>query len=71
MTEEAKPKVETVPIDTDGRYIIIASGLVQGQARDLSRLLHEWWEGNDKMCVIALAPGVEVRFERVEEGSDD
>lgn len=61
-----KPKVETVPIDTAGRYVILASGLGPGDAERLHVTLKRWWESDKPFIVFDLQPGVSFRFERVE-----
>ena len=61
--------METIKIDEDGRYVLVVESsysLRQAQLEEVSEMLREWWNGDDKFYILAIGEDIKVRFERLE-----
>lgn len=58
---------QVIPIDPDGKYIIIVRGASEEASYRLSEELEHWWNDGAKFFVLTVLEDVEVSLERMED----
>ena len=64
-----RKKMETIKIDEDGKYVLVVESnhsLLQTQIEEVSEVLQDWWNSEDKFYILAIGEDIRVRFERLE-----
>lgn len=61
-----KPEIQQIPIDPDGRCMLLVKGLPLDGAALIANQIEEWWQCGEPVLVVGLAPGVEVEFIRMD-----
>ena len=58
----------------DGKYAVVITDkdgvLLDEDLRNISEVLKQWWESDEKFVILAEWGNLEIRFERVEELAD-
>ena len=60
-----EPTIESIPIDPEGRYIVVTNGLNEEQARQMRDAFLDWWENDEKILVLYSSPGIKFQVVRV------
>ena len=68
--QEQLPEVRRIPIDPNGKQLLIIRGMDSSQALSLVDRLREWYNSDEPVGAIYLESGEEIEFIRVksEEG---
>lgn len=62
-----KPEIQQIPIDPDGRYLLVVKGLSSEAFKRIAKRLAEWWESGELAFLLALDSDVEFEFVRVDD----
>ena len=61
-----KPEIQRIPIDPDGRYFILIKGLPSEAFVPIAEQIKAWWQSDDPVFMVSVAPDVEVEFLRMD-----
>ena len=60
------PRIKSIPIDTDGRYVILANNLPREAATVMFEAIGKWWNSGELFLLLYGEPGIELQLERIE-----
>ena len=61
-----KPKIQQIPIDPNGRYVLVVRGLDTANFVPVMNCIRAWWQSGEPVLVISLAPDVDFKIVRVD-----
>jgi len=65
--EAKRVEVQQIPIDPDGRYLLLIRGLPSGAIVPIKEQFNRWWASGDPVLFISVMPDVEVEFVRMDD----
>jgi hypothetical protein len=60
-------EVQQIPIDPDGRYLLLVKGLPSKTFVFFKEQFNRWWQSGEPVLFVSVAPDVEVEFVRVDD----
>ena len=63
--EVQRAEVQQIPIDPNGRCLLVVKGLSTAAFLPIKEQFVRWWQSGDPVLLVSVAPDVEVEFVRV------
>ena len=60
-----KPEILQIPIDPDGRYLLVVKGLSCYAFIPIKEQFDKWWQSGAPVLMVSVAPDVEIEFMRI------
>ena len=66
MSEKTqRVEVQRIPIDPDGRYLLVIKGLPSEAFVPIKEQFDRWWQSGDPVLFVCVEPDVEIEFVRM------
>lgn len=62
-----KPKVQQIPIDPNGQYVLLVRGISPAAFEPIAKRLKEWWRDGDSVLLLHLGLDADFEFVRVDD----
>ena len=61
-----KPEIQQIPVDPNGRYFLIVTGLPSEAFVPIAEQIRRWWDSGNPVFIVSLAPDVSIEFVRMD-----